>query len=252
MEEPIIELKNLTMRFGRIRRHYGLKSAILHFFTYVKDRTDVKWFKALDGVDLSIMKGERIGVVGPNGSGKTTLLSVIGGVYRCFKGERRVRGHVSMMLALGAGFNNQLSGQENIMLNGILQGKTKREMEGLLKDVMDFADIGEFIDAPLYQYSSGMKARLGFGVATAIKPDILLVDEVMAVGDADFKKRSEARIKGLLKEGTTLVLVSHSMADIRKYCNRVIRLEHGKIAADGTVEEVLGAEQGKAAETMLR
>jgi len=239
MDEPIIELKNLTMRFGRIRRHYGLKSAILHFFTYVKDRADVKWFRALDGLCLSIRKGERVGIVGPNGSGKTTLLSVIGGVYRRYQGEVHVRGKVSMMLALGAGFNNQLSGRENIMLNGILQGKTKKEMELLQKDVIDFADIGEFIDAPLYQYSSGMKARLGFGVATAIKPDILLVDEVMAVGDADFKSRSETRIKGLLKEGTTLVLVSHSPADIRRYCDRVIRLEHGKVVADGTPDEVL-------------
>ena len=239
MEEPIIELKGLTMRFGRIRRHYGLKSAILHFFNYVKDRADIKWFKALDGVNLSIMKGERVGIVGPNGSGKTTLLSVIGGVYRRYQGELHVRGRVSMMLALGAGFSNQLSGQENIMLNGILQGKTKKEMQGLLRDVVEFADIGEFIDAPLYQYSSGMKARLGFGVATAIKPDILLVDEVMAVGDADFKIRSEARIKGLLKEGTTLVLVSHSPGDIRKYCNRAIKLEHGRVVADGTPDEVL-------------
>ena len=240
MEEPIIELKNLTMRFGRVRRQYGLKSAILHFFNYVKDRASVKWFKALDDVNISIMKGERVGIVGPNGSGKTTLLSVIGGVYRHYKGELNVRGRVSMMLALGAGFSNQLSGQENIMLNGILQGKTKKEMQGLLKDVMDFADLGEFIDAPLYQYSSGMKARLGFGVVTAIKPDILLVDEVMAVGDADFRLRSEARIRGLLQEGTTLVLVSHSPGDIRKYCNRVIKLEHGRVVADGTPDEVFG------------
>ena len=243
MEEPIIEMKNLTMSFGRVRRQYGLKSAILHFFNYVRDHAKVKWFNALDGVSISIAKGERVGIVGPNGSGKTTMLSVIGGVYRRYQGELHVRGRVSMMLALGAGFNNQLSGQENIMLNGILQGKTKKEMEGLLKDVVDFADIGEFIDAPLYQYSSGMKARLGFGVATAIKPDILLVDEVMAVGDADFKRRSEARIKGLLKEGTTLVLVSHSPGDIRKYCNRVIRLEHGKVVADGTPDEVLSDDQ---------
>ncbi len=240
MQAPVIELKNVTMRFGRIRRHYGLRSVILHFFNYVKDRAEVKWFEALDNVTLSIGRGERVGIMGPNGSGKTTLLSVIGGVYRRYSGELHVRGRVSMMLALGAGFNDQLSGQENIMLNGVLQGKTRKEMSALLKDVIDFADIGEFIDAPLYQYSSGMKARLGFGVATAIRPDILLVDEVMAVGDADFKRRSEARIRGLLKEGTTLVLVSHNPADIRRYCNRVIRLDRGKVVADGTPDEVLG------------
>lgn len=146
-----------------------------------------------------------------------------------------------MMLALGAGFNSQLSGRDNIMLNGVLQGKTRAEMETLIDDVISFADIGDFIDAPLYQYSSGMLARIGFGVATAIKPEILLVDEVMAVGDADFKKKCEERINGLLNAGTTLILVSHSMSDIKKYCQRVIKLDHGHIVADGLTEEVLGA-----------
>ena len=238
MEEPIIELKNLTMRFSRVRRRYGFRSMILHFFNYMRDHIKGTWFNALDGVTISIKKGERVGIVGPNGSGKTTLLSVIGGVYRRYSGKLNVRGRVSMMLALGAGFNDQLSGKENIKLNGILQGETRKEMLGHMKDIMAFADLGEFIDAPLYQYSSGMKARLGFGIATAIKPDILLVDEVMAVGDADFKKRSKARIKGLLEQGATLVLVSHSEEDIRSYCTRVIRLEHGKVVADGTPDTV--------------
>jgi len=240
MDEPIVEISHLTMRFGRIRRRYGLKSAVLHFFNYVKDQCRREWVDVLKDVNLTIRKGERVGIVGHNGSGKTTMLSVIGGVYRRYRGSCVVRGRVSMMLALGAGFNAQLSGQENIMLNGVLQGKTLREMKGLLRDIVRFADLGPYIDAPLYQYSSGMLARLGFGVATAIKPDILLVDEVMAVGDADFHKKCEGRIQGLLGEGTTLILVSHSMADIRKYCTRVIRLDHGRIVADGPTEEVLG------------
>lgn len=241
MDEPIIELKNLTMRFSRVRRRYGFRSTILHFFNYVRDRLRGTWFNALDDVTISIRRGERIGIVGPNGSGKTTLLSIIGGIYRRYTGELHVRGRVSMMLALGAGFSNQLSGKENIKLNGVLQGETRKEMDRLMDDIIAFADLGEFIDAPLYQYSSGMKARLGFGIATAIKPDILLVDEVMSVGDDDFKTRSKARIKGLLKEGSTLVLVSHSESDIRSYCTRVIKLEHGKVVADGTPDEVLGS-----------
>lgn len=240
MDDSIIELENLTMRFGRIRRRYGFKNAVLHFFQYVKDRRNVKWFNALDGVNLKIRRGERVGVIGRNGSGKTTLLSVIGGVYRRYSGRCTVRGKVSMMLALGAGFNSQLSGRENIILNGVMQGKTIREMEALSRDIIEFADIGEFIDAPLYQYSSGMKARLGFGVATAIDPDILIVDEVMAVGDAEFRQRCAKRIDSLLAGGATLILVSHSADDIRKHCTRVLKLDKGKIVADGTPDEVLG------------
>lgn len=236
MEEPIISLEHLTMAFTIVRRRYGFKGAILHFFDFIKDKVNARRFEALKDVSLKIYKGERVGLIGHNGSGKTTILSVIGGVYKHFRGKLKVNGRVSMMLALGAGFNQHLSGQENIMLNGVLQGKTKAEMKALMKDIIDFADIGEFIDAPMYTYSSGMKARVGFGVATAINPDILIVDEVMAVGDADFKGKCSERINKLLEGGTTLLLVSHSPADIQKYCNRVIRLDHGRVVYDGPTE----------------
>ena len=239
MADPIIELRNVTMRFAIERRHYGFKNIVLHLAQYIKDRSNRKWFTALDNINLTINRGERIGLVGHNGCGKTTLLSVIGGVYRRFDGELNVRGRIAMMLALGAGFSHELSGRENIMLNGVLQGKTCQEMEALMDDIIAFADIGDFIDSPMYQYSSGMKARLGFGVATAIRPEILLVDEVMAVGDASFAAKCEKRINGLLAEGTTLILVSHSMNDIRKYCQRVIRIDHGKIIADDPTAEIL-------------
>lgn len=230
--EYAIEIENLTLRFGRIRRRYGLKNAALHFFQYLRDRRETAWFNALDGISLKVRPGERIGVMGRNGSGKTTLLSVIGGVYRRYAGKCTVRGRVSMLLALGAGFNSLLSGRENIMLNGILQGKTRREMLALQDDIVRFADLGSFIDAPIYQYSSGMKARLGFAVATAIEPEILLVDEILAVGDSTFRKRCDERIEKLLAGGTTLVLVSHSIADIERHCTRLITLEKGKIASD--------------------
>ena len=239
MEEPIIELRNVTMRFALERRHYGYKNIVLHLAQYIQDRANRKWFTALDNINLKINRGERIGLVGHNGCGKTTLLSVIGGVYRRFQGELDVRGRIAMMLALGAGFSHELSGRENIMLNGVLQGKTCEEMRALMDDIIEFADIGDFIDAPMYQYSSGMKARLGFGVATAIKPLILLVDEVMAVGDANFASKCEKRIRALLENGTTLILVSHNVNDIKKYCQRVIRIDHGKIIADGPTAEVL-------------
>ncbi len=239
-EPPIIEVKDLTMRFAIERRHYGLKNIVLHLPQYIHDRANRAWFNALDGLSLSINRGERIGLIGHNGCGKTTLLSVIGGVYRRYLGEVTVRGRVSMMLALGAGFSKELSGRENIVLNGVLQGKTRREMAALMDDIIDFAGIGPFIDSPVYQYSSGMLARLGFGIATAIKPEILLVDEVMAVGDADFAAKCKQRIEGLLSGGATLILVSHSMAVIRAYCDRVIRLDHGRIAADGPTDKILG------------
>ena len=232
LAEPIVEVKHLTKHFELSSRQYGLKNILLHLPQYIHDRRKRNIFTALDDMTFSVRRGERVGLVGPNGCGKTTLLSVIGGVYRDFEGEVNVRGRVSMMLALGAGMHPDLSGRENIVLNGVLQGKTRDEMNALMNDIIAFADIGQFIDAPVYTYSSGMKARLGFGVATAIKPDILLVDEVMAVGDADFASKCRVRIDGLLARGTTLFLVSHNMNDIRTYCRRVIMIEHGRIIED--------------------
>lgn len=237
---PVIEMKDVTMRFRIERRHYGFKNIILHLPQYIKDRKNATDFIALDHFNMTVRRGERVGLIGHNGCGKTTTLSIIGNVYKSYTGTVKVRGRVSMMLALGAGFCSELSGRENIFLNGILQGKTRAEMNAVVDDIIDFADIGQFIDAPVFTYSSGMQARLGFGIATAIDPEILLVDEVMAVGDADFASKCEKRINKLLEGGTTLILVSHSMADIKKYCTRVIKIDHGRIVADGLTEEVLG------------
>ena len=237
MSEPIIEISHLTKSFALEKTRYGLKNIILHLPQYIHDRARSREFKALNDISLSIYRGERIGLTGHNGCGKTTLLSVIGGVYKQYTGECKVRGRVSMMLALGAGFCSMLSGRENILLNGVLQGRTRREMRELMDDIIEFAEIGDFIDAPVYQYSSGMQARLGFGIATAIKPEILLVDEVLAVGDADFRKKCSARINGLLRQGATLILVSHNMDHIAKHCSRVIKLDHGRLVADCPVDQ---------------
>ncbi len=235
MNDIAIEIKDLTKTFTIERIHYGFKNIVLHLPQYIQDCRNRHIHTALDHVNLTIRRGERVAISGHNGCGKTTLLSIIGGVYRSFSGSVEVNGRVSMMLALCAGFCMELSGRDNIILNGVLQGKTRKEMEALVDDIVDFADIGEYIDAPIYQYSSGMQARLGFGIVTAIEPDILLVDEVMAVGDADFQSRSETRINNLLDKGCTLLLVSHSRSDIEKYCQREVKIDAGKVVYDGPV-----------------
>ncbi|MCQ2379663.1 MAG: ABC transporter ATP-binding protein [Victivallaceae bacterium] len=235
MNDIAIEIKDLTKTFAVERVHYGFKNMILHLPQYIRDHRSCYHHTALNHINLTIRRGERVGISGHNGCGKTTLLSVIGGVCKSFSGSVQVNGQISMMLALCAGFCMELSGRDNIVLNGVLQGKTRKEMAALMDDIVDFADIGEYIDAPVYQYSSGMQARLGFGIITAIKPDILLVDEVMAVGDADFREKSEKRINRLLDNGCTLLLVSHNHDDIRKYCQRAIKMEHGSIVYDGGI-----------------
>ena len=235
MDEPIIEISHLSKAFTLERRHYGLKNILLHLPQYIKDRSSTRKYIALNDITLSIRRGEKIGLTGHNGCGKTTLLSVIGGVYKQYKGTVVVRGRVSMMLALGAGFSSQLSGRENIFLNGILQGRTRKEMQALADEIIEFTELGDFIDAPVYQYSSGMMARLGFGIATAINPEILLVDEVLSVGDASFREKCSERITKLLKQGVTLILVSHSMDHIKKHCDRVLKLDHGRLVSDQPV-----------------
>jgi ABC-type polysaccharide/polyol phosphate transport system ATPase subunit len=239
MNEPIIQIENMSKSFIVHHRNYGLKSTVLHFPQYLRDIRRPHKFQALHQINLEIARGETVGIVGHNGSGKTSLLSLIGNVIRPSTGKITVRGRVSMMLSLGAGFCQELSGRENIMLNGVLQGISKRQMNKLMDDIIDFAGIGEFIDSPIYQYSSGMLARLGFGIVTAIEPEILLVDEVMAVGDVDFINKCEARMRKLLQKGTTLLLVSHNMDEIHKYCARTIEINHGRIVRDGNTSAIL-------------
>lgn len=237
MDAPIIEISHLTKKFPVERRRYGLKNILLHLPQYIYDQSRKQKYTALNDINLTIRRGERIGLIGHNGCGKTTLLSVIGGVYKKYEGDVFVRGRVSMMLSLGAGFSSKLSGRENIFLNGILQGRTRREMQSLSDEIIEFTGLGDFIDAPVYQYSSGMMARLGFGIATAIQPEILLVDEVLAVGDAAFREKCSERISKLLKQGVTLILVSHNMGQIKRHCKRIIRLDHGRLAADQPIEK---------------
>lgn len=194
---------------------------------------------ALRGVSLEIERGETLGVIGRNGAGKSTLLKVISRVLKPTRGEARVWGSVAPILELGTGFDQELTGYENIYLNALLLGRSRREIDEKVEDIIDFSGLREFIHSPIRNYSTGMFARLGFSIATAWVPEVLILDEVLAVGDARFLARCERRIAEFREYGTALLLVSHGLDAIRNNCDRAIWLEAGRIQIDGTAEEVI-------------
>lgn len=196
-------------------------------------------FRALDGVSLRVHRGEALGLIGQNGSGKSTLLSLIAGIYPVTSGHVGLRGRVIPMISLGVGFHPDLTGLENVYLNASLFGLKNEATKALVPDILDFAGLGEFIDEPVKTYSSGMYARLGFAVAVHLKPEILLADEILAVGDAEFQTRCLERIEKLRQQGMTLVFVSHSVQQVARFCDRYVRLDHGRIVAHGPTSELL-------------
>lgn len=196
-------------------------------------------FKALNNIDLQVFEGEILGIIGRNGAGKSTLLKVISRVLIPSEGRVRIRGHVSPLLELGAGFHPELTGRENIYLNGTLLGHTRREIDSKLPEIVEFAELGAFIDSPLRTYSSGMAARLGFSVATAWKPEILILDEVLSVGDEAFRQKCQQRMKNYRDQGTTTLLVTHDSSTVESLCARAVWLEHGQIKAMGPSKEVV-------------
>lgn len=194
---------------------------------------------ALRGVSLTIERGERVGVVGRNGAGKSTLLKVISGVLKPTEGAADIRGEVAPILELGAGFDMELTGLENIYLNALLLGRSRREIDEKLETIVSFSGLEDFVRSPIRNYSTGMRARLGFAIATAWVPDLLILDEVLAVGDARFIRRCQERMEDLHRAGTTEILVTHDLDSVRKSCQRVIWLERGTVRADGEAGEVL-------------
>jgi ABC-type polysaccharide/polyol phosphate transport system ATPase subunit len=196
-------------------------------------------FWALRDVSFKVVHGESLGIIGPNGAGKSTLLQVLAGIITPSAGVVEVDGHVSSLLSLGAGFDGDLSGRENIRLAGAFMGLDHAIVEARLPTMVEFADLGQFIDAPIKTYSSGMRARLGFAIATSVEPDILLLDEVLSTGDAAFRAKSKARVLELVKEAKAIVLVTHDMAWVSEYCNKAMLLEKGRIVAEGSPEEVV-------------
>lgn len=233
---PSIEVKQVSMKYRlatekvNSMKHYLIKRA--------KRQLIYEDFYALQDVSFSVGQGEVFGIVGRNGAGKSTLLKLAAGILKPTQGEIQRKGNIAPLIELGAGFNSELTGMENIYLNGLVLGYPRKLIEQHIKEIIDFSEIGKFIHTPLKNYSSGMKARLGFSIATIIKPDILILDEVLSVGDFKFKEKSEAKIISMINEGTTVLFVSHSIQQIEKLCNRVMWLEDGKVKEIGETAEV--------------
>lgn len=201
-------------------------------------------FLALDTISLTIHKGEKAGIIGPNGSGKTTLLKVIAGIATPTHGTVEVYGKIVSLIDLEAGFHPDLSGEQNIFLNGMLLGMSKRDIAKRLDAIIRFADIGQFIDAPLFTYSEGMKLRVGFAIAVHANPDILILDEGLSVGDREFQKKSQAKIQEFFRKGKTVLVVTHWLGFVRSSCNRVLVMGKGRVVADGPISLVDHYEKG--------
>ncbi len=241
-QREIIHLEKVSVQYRIPEERFGTFKEYAIRFLQRKLRFATFW--ALHDIDLSIYRGEVFGLVGKNGAGKSTLLKVISRVLRPTKGKIILYGKVAPLLELGAGFHPELTGRENVFLNGALLGYSKKEMEACFDQVVDFAELRSFIDAPIRTYSSGMYARLGFAVATAYVPEILLVDEVLSVGDEEFQKKCFARIKEFCSKGSTIIFVSHAMSQIENMCQRAAWINKGKLELVGDPATVIEAYRG--------
>jgi len=239
LDKAVIKVKNVGMEFNLSQEKVdNIKE---YFIKLLKRELLFQEFWALKNISFEIRKGDRVGIVGLNGAGKSTLLKIISGVMKPTEGNIEINGKIVPLLELGAGFDPNYTGRENIFLNGAMLGYTKEFLEEKYDEIVEFSEIGKFIDVPLKNYSSGMRARLGFSIATMVEPTILVLDEVLSVGDAKFKKKSEERIMSLFDNGTTVLFVSHSVNQVKRICNKAIWLEKGKIVMQGDAEEVCTA-----------
>jgi ABC-type polysaccharide/polyol phosphate transport system ATPase subunit len=226
-----IDVVDLGVRYNlRLTRQTTVRGS---FRNLLKRESGPKHFWALRDVSFRVVHGESLAVIGPNGAGKSTLLQMLAGILRPNEGSVDVIGKISSLLTLGAGFDQDLTGRDNIRLAGAFLGLEHRDVEERLPGIIDFADIGEFIDAPIKTYSSGMRARLGFAIATSTDPDVLLIDEVLATGDAVFRSKSKERIIELTKAAKGIVLVTHDMNWVTDFCNRALLLDHGRVIYEG-------------------
>lgn len=232
----MIKVKNVTMRFRMSDEPINSLKEI--FTTAVKGKLRFNEFLALDDVSFNLEKGKTLGLIGKNGAGKSTTLKLISGILKPTNGTIITRGNIVPMLELGAGFDLELTGKENIYLNGAILGYSKEYLESKYNEIVEFAEIQDFIDMPIRNYSSGMMARLAFSIASVVQPEILIVDEILAVGDAAFQEKSFNRMKELMTGGATVLFVSHDLEKIEEMCDKVIWLERGRVIMYGDTDEV--------------
>lgn len=233
----MIKANNVSMKFNLgIEKNFSMKQAFINILT--RKKTKKSYFWALDNVSFEVKKGEVIGFIGNNGAGKSTLLKVVAGVMKPTSGNIEIGGNICPMIELGAGFDYELTARENIYLNGAVLGYSKEFIDKKFNEIVEFSELQDFLDAPVRNFSSGMVARLAFSVATIVDPEILIVDEILSVGDIAFQAKSEAKMKSMINGGTTVLFVSHSIDQIKNLCNRVVWLEHGKVRKVGSAKEV--------------
>lgn len=231
-----LEVKNVSMKYRLMTEK--VDSAKQYLIKRLKQELIYEDFYALRDIDFSVSKGEIFGIIGRNGAGKSTLLKIISGILKPTEGKLMRNGTIAPLIELGAGFNGDLSGLENIYLNGLILGHSRKFIEQHICEIIEFSELGKFIHTPLKNYSSGMKARLGFSIATIVKPDILVLDEVLSVGDIKFKEKSERKIRSMIEGGTTVLFVSHSTSQVEDLCSQVLWLEEGRIKSIGMAREV--------------
>lgn len=239
-KEVVIEVNNVNREFEKAQEKVdNLKEYVIKWIK--RDLKPKTKFKALTDVSFTVNKGERVGIIGFNGAGKSTLLKILSGVLRPNSGSIHINGKVAPLLELGAGFDHNYSGRENVFLNGAILGYSREFLESKYDEIVEFSELEDFMELPIKNYSSGMIAKLGFAVATLVEPEILILDEILSVGDVRFQKKSGDKLKSMMNTGTTVLLVSHSVGTIRSMCNRVIWLDHGKIVMDGLTRDVCDA-----------
>lgn len=236
MSKPAVKVENVSILFNLNKEKVdNLKEYVIKVITRKLNFTE---FWALRDISFTIEKGERLGVLGFNGAGKSTLLKTVAGVLKPTKGSVEVDGVIAPLIELGAGFDSNYTGKENIFLYGATMGYSKKYIEERYDDIVAFSELQKFIDVPIKNYSSGMRARLGFAIATAVEPEVLILDEVLSVGDAKFRNKSEKKIVSMFEKGITVLFVSHNTDQVRRICNKAIILDKGQIIASGEVNEV--------------